>query len=140
MNSFPNRDRLSRSKRSAHMAKIRSAGNQSTEMAVESVFRKNSITGWQKQPKEIVGRPDFFFPKKKLAVFIHGCFWHGCQKCQRNTPQRRREFWVEKIQKNRRRDARVLRRLQRLGYRTITVWEHSLLTEAWLYRVRRVIE
>jgi DNA mismatch endonuclease, patch repair protein len=134
-----NRDPLSKSKRSAQMSKVRSRGNQSTEVRVESALRGNSIVGWKKHPKGIAGTPDFFFPKAKLAVFVNGCFWHGCPKCSRNIPMNRREFWLAKLEQNVRRDRRVLRQLRRLGFRTLTVWEHSLGTERWLSRIRRVL-
>jgi DNA mismatch endonuclease, patch repair protein len=121
--------------RSALMAKVRSTGNRSTEIAVEQALRTRRISGWRKQSKEIDGTPDFFFPGAKLAIFVHGCFWHGCEKCARNTPRNRRAFWTEKIQQNRRRDARVLRQLRQTGFRTMTIWEHSLRGERWFARL-----
>jgi len=139
MSSRPNRDKMTRRERSALMAKVRSTGNRSTEIAVERTFQHHAITGWQKHAKEIIGTPDFFFPKTKLAVFVNGCFWHGCEKCKRNAPHRRRSFWLAKIRQNRRRDARVLRHLRRLGFRTLTIWEHSLATDRWLGRLLKTI-
>lgn len=133
------RDPLSKSRRSAQMSKIRSKGNQSTEIRVESALRGLLITGWEKHPRGVIGTPDFFFPDAKLAVFVNGCFWHGCRKCSRNLPQRRREFWLAKLEQNMRRDRRVLRQLRRLGFRTVTVWEHSLRTDHWLGRIRRAL-
>jgi DNA mismatch endonuclease (patch repair protein) len=133
------KDRLSKSERSAHMSKIGSKGNRSTEFQVESTLRAQSISGWCKHPNGIVGTPDFFFASAKLAVFVNGCFWHGCRKCSRNVPKKRRAFWIAKLEQNVRRDRRVLRQLRRLGYRTVTVWEHSLGTERWLGRIRRVL-
>jgi DNA mismatch endonuclease (patch repair protein) len=134
-----NRDPLSESKRSAQMSRIRSKGNQSTEIRVESALRGLGITGWEKHPKGIVGTPDFFFPRAKLAVFVNGCFWHGCRKCSRNVPRNRRAFWLAKLEQNMRRDGRVRRELRRSGYRTVTIWEHSLGADRWLGRVRRVL-
>jgi DNA mismatch endonuclease, patch repair protein len=136
----PSKDHLSESNRSAHMSKIRSKGNQSTELRVETAMRGISLAGWEKHPKEIVGTPDFFFPRAKLAVFVNGCFWHGCAKCCRNVPQNRREFWLAKLEQNRKRDRRVLRQLRRLGFRTVTVWEHSLKTDHWLSRICRALD
>src|ERR1700733_9801864 len=100
----PKEDRLSESSRSAHMSKIRSKGNQSTELRVGTALRGISLVGWEKHPKGIVGTPDFFFPDAKLAVFVNGCFWHGCPRCSRNVPQNRRDFWLAKLEQNRRRD------------------------------------
>src|SRR6266481_9979200 len=137
MSSLPNSDKLTQRERSALMAKVRGTGNRSTEMVVERTFQHLAITGWQKHPKKLIGTPDFFFPKTKLAVFVNGCFWHGCEKCKRNTPHSRRRFWLAKIRQNRRRDARVLRQLHRLGFRTLTIWEHSLAADRWVGRLLR---
>lgn len=139
MSPHRNLDRLTQHERSALMAKVRSTGNRSTEIAVERTFQNHAITGWQKHPNEVIGTPDFFFPKKKLAVFVNGCFWHGCEKCKRKTPKNRRSFWLAKIQQNRRRDAKVLRQLRRSGFRTLTIWEHSLATDRWLDRLLKAI-
>ena len=139
MRSRPNSDKLTQRERSALMATVRSTGNRSTEIVVERTFQNHAIAGWQKHPKEIIGTPDFFFPKARLAVFVNGCFWHGCEKCKRNIPNNRRSFWLAKIQQNRRRDARVLRQLRRSGFRTLTIWEHSLATDRWLGRLLRTI-
>lgn len=133
-------DQLSRSERSIHMAKIRSKGNRSTELFVESVLRQCKITGWKKHPANIVGTPDFFFPKAKLAVFVNGCFWHGCRRCARNIPQNRREFWIAKLEQNRRRDVRVLRQLRRMGIHAVTVWEHALRNDRWINRIITALE
>ena len=131
----PRLDHLLPKQRSALMAKVRSTGNRSTEITVEETLRARRVGGWRKHSKEIPGTPDFYFPSAKLAIFVNGCFWHGCEKCARNVPRNRRRFWTEKIQQNRRRDARTLRRLRRSGFRTMTIWEHSLRNERWFTRL-----
>jgi DNA mismatch endonuclease (patch repair protein) len=128
-------DPLPPSERSALMAKVSSTGNRSTEVRVEQLLVKRGISGWTKHSKAIPGRPDFFFEDARLAVFVHGCFWHNCKTCDRNMPRSRHEFWINKIQGNERRDRRVLRRLQRAGFRTLTIWEHSLKSERWINRL-----
>jgi DNA mismatch endonuclease, patch repair protein len=132
-------DPLLPKQRSALMAKVRSTGNRSTEVAVEKVLRTQGIRGWRKHPKQIHGTPDFFFPGAKLAIFVNGCFWHGCERCSRNVPRNRRAFWVEKIRQNRRRDLRVLRQLCRSGFRTMTIWEHSVSDERWFARLLNML-
>ena len=72
-------DVFSKSKRSEVMSRIRSRGNQATELALAKLFRRHKITGWRRNQK-VFGKPDFIFPKHKLAVFVDGCFWHGCPK------------------------------------------------------------
>ncbi len=133
-------DKLSPAQRSAHMSKIRSKGNRSTELRVAGKFASEGIRGWIKHPSNILGKPDFLFPKLGLVLFVDGCFWHGCAKCNRNTPSTRTEFWSSKIEGNRRRDRRNTRRLRREGYHVIRIWEHDLGTDGWFRRLKRMIE
>lgn len=71
------------------------------------------------------GRPDIIFKKQKAAVFLDGCFWHGCTKC-RGIPKTNKEFWRTKIAANRKRDRRVVKELRSVGWRAIRIWEHEL--------------
>lgn len=72
------------------------------------------------------GRPDLVLPKYSAAVFVHGCFWHahGCSLTK--LPKTRPDFWREKLEGNRARDARQLAELERLGWRTLVIWECAL--------------
>lgn len=70
-------------------------------------------------------KPDFVFPKIKLAVFVDGCFWHGCPK-HATWPTNRAAWWRRKIQGNQARDMQVTRVLRRTGWRVLRVWEHDL--------------
>lgn len=70
------------------------------------------------------GRPDLVFPIQRVAVFVHGCFWHGCPRCY-TEPKRNRVWWREKIAANKRRDRRKADQLRRIGYRVVTLWEHD---------------
>jgi DNA mismatch endonuclease (patch repair protein) len=133
------RDSLTKAERSAHMAKVRSRGNRSTEQVVEEVLEGAKIRGWVKHPEEVFGRPDFYFQRIRLALFVDGCFWHGCPKCDRRTPTTRSEFWRQKIGQNRRRDERVRRTLRRRGLHAIRVWEHDLGDTKWLKRLRATL-
>ena len=70
-------------------------------------------------------RADFIFPKLKVAVFVDGCFWHGCpQHC--NQPANHRAFWRRKLAANKERDRKVNRSLRAAGWRVVRVWEHEL--------------
>lgn len=117
-------DFLSKAKRSALMATIRSRRNKSTELALVRILRSNRITGWRRHVA-LTGRPDFAFKEQKLTVFVDGCFWHGCPKCYRR-PRSNRKFWEAKVARNRDRDREVNRALHRLGWRVIRFWEHDL--------------
>lgn len=121
------------------MAKVRSQGNRSTEMKVQQLLEKRGIRGWEKHPKRMLGRPDFYFPELRIALFVDGCFWHACPVCQRRTPATRRMFWAEKIDANRRRDNRTHRQLRRQGFHVLRVWEHELSDEKWVARLRRMM-
>ena len=69
------------------------------------------------------GSPDAVVPELKIAVFVHGCFWHGCA-C-RSLPRTNRSWWKKKIEANRRRDARDQKRLRRAGWTVAVFWEHD---------------
>lgn len=73
----------------------------------------------------IAGRPDFAFPKSKLAVFVDGCFWHGCPRCY-SAPATSKAFWKAKLAKNKARDLAVNRRLRKDGWNFIRIWECKL--------------
>ena len=70
-------------------------------------------------------RPDFVFPKSKVAVFVDGCFWHGCPK-HATWPANRAAWWRRKLEGNKARDRKVNRALQRAGWRVVRIWEHTL--------------
>jgi DNA mismatch endonuclease (patch repair protein) len=74
--------------------------------------------------KDVPGRPDFVFAKRRKVIFVHGCFWH-LHRCRfgRVVPRTNARFWAEKRAGNVARDRKVRRRLNRLGWRVLTVWE-----------------
>lgn len=74
-------------------------------------------------------RPDLVFTRQRLAVFIDGCFWHGCP-IHGNTPAVNRQYWVPKLARNRRRDAEVNEALTAAEWRVLRIWEHDDLTSA----------
>jgi len=70
--------------------------------------------------------PDISFVGKKLAIFVHGCYWHHCPKCNYPIPKNNAKFWQAKFDRNNTRDEQKRRDLKRLGWRVITVWECDL--------------
>lgn len=123
------------------MSRIRSHGNKGTELEMIRVFRRHGITGWRRH-QPIFGKPDFVFRQLKLAVFMDGCFWHGCPK-HSNMPATNREFWRKKLETNKRRDRLVTRTLRASGWRVLRVWEHELTKKnetTLLRRIRRALE
>ena len=117
-------DIWTKAKRSEVMSLIRGTGNKNTELKLISVFRLHGVTGWRRKAR-LFGKPDFVFPKLKLAVFVDGCFWHGCP-IHATQPKTNAKFWREKIARNQVRDALVTRTLRRVGWRVMRVWEHEL--------------
>lgn len=111
-------------KRSEVMSLIKSRGNRDTEQKMVSIFREYGVSGWRRGHR-LAGKPDFVFRAKKIALFVDGCFWHGCRwHCR--LPKSRVEFWHPKLARNKTRDQTVNRFLKSRGWRVIRVWEHSL--------------
>ena len=111
--------------RSRNMRAILSFGNKTTERRLASLFREKNIRGWRAQPRNVPGRPDFVIEKKRVAVFVDGCFFHGCPHCG-HIPRTNRAYWTAKITRNKRRDLAVSKALRGLGYRVIRIWECQL--------------
>ncbi|MBL7963727.1 MAG: very short patch repair endonuclease [Flavobacteriales bacterium] len=130
-------DVFTKEKRSEVMSRIRGKGNKDTEVALAKLFRGNGITGWRRH-YPITGRPDFAFPKQKLAVFVDGCFWHGCPK-HGVQPKGNKKFWVTKLEANKARDRKVNRLLRANGWRVLRIWEHDLTKSRQVSTVRRVL-
>jgi DNA mismatch endonuclease (patch repair protein) len=76
----------------------------------------------------VPGTPDIIFGRHRLAIFVHGCFWHACPQHSR-TPKSNSAFWQAKFQRNQERDARKLRELADAGWRTLVVWEHEVVRD-----------
>lgn len=118
-------DNLTKEQRAHVMARNKGKGTRSTELSLRARLSAAGISGWKFQPQGILGKPDFAFPDKKLAIFIDGCFWHGCAKC-RTIPKTNTEFWEQKIMGNIARDKHVSNRLRRSGWHVLRFWEHDL--------------
>ena len=134
-------DIVSKARRSAIMSRIRGMGNKRTDIDVTRLLRKFGIKDWRRYQTIKFGgishtasdgtifksqvRPDFVFPKSKAALFIDGCFWHGCPKCYR-TPKSRKKFWSAKVLRNKERDRFQTRALRRRGWKVVRIWECRL--------------
>jgi DNA mismatch endonuclease (patch repair protein) len=117
-------DVFGRAKRSRVMAAIRSVGNRTTERALAAAFRRLGLKGWRRHVS-LPGKPDFVFLKARLAVFVDGCFWHGCPK-HGHWPKTNRRYWRRKLRRNAERDRAMTRELVRRGWRVVRVWEHDV--------------
>lgn len=123
--------------RSALMSRVRSRGNKNTEIALAKLLRRNRITGWRRN-QPVFGKPDFVFSKLKLAVFVDGCFWHGCPK-HGTQPVGNRSFWKRKFARNKARDRLVNQTLRRAGWRVLRIWEHELPKKNQVRLLRRIV-
>lgn len=111
--------------RSKIMGAIRGKNNKSTELKLRMALVKAGIKGWVLHPSDIFGKPDIFFVKEKLAIFVDGCFWHGCKSCG-HIPKTRSAFWRAKIERNQARATLVKSNLRRQSIKVLRIWEHAL--------------
>jgi len=93
------------------------------ETILEEELRRAGIDKFLQNPKELPGSPDFAFPYAKLAVFVHGCFWHRCPHCQPHFPDSNPKYWEAKFLRNTARDRRMRTLLRTQGWKTMVIWE-----------------
>jgi DNA mismatch endonuclease (patch repair protein) len=131
-------DVFSKAKRSEVMSLIRSRGNKATEGAFMKLLRCHKISGWRRHTsvrltargtmdggRRASVKPDFVFRGPRVAVFIDGCFWHGCP-LHGTKPVGNAVFWREKLAINRARDRFVTKSLRRSRWTVLRIWEHQL--------------
>lgn len=111
--------------RSAIMRAVKNRRVKSTELALRARLAAAGLRGWRMYAKALPGTPDFVFEANKVAVFVHGCFWHGCPRCYRR-PRSSRSYWDDKVARNRARDLHVEAQLRRRGWRVLRFWECDL--------------
>jgi len=115
-------DVLTPAQRKLNMSRIR-AKNTGPEVKLRKLLYAEGIR--YRIHYQLPGKPDIVFTKKKIAVFIDGCFWHKCPVCFQE-PETRKEFWMKKIQSNVNRDEKVNEQLQSEGWTIIRIWEHEV--------------
>jgi DNA mismatch endonuclease, patch repair protein len=124
-------DTISKKKRSQNMAAIK-ACNTKPEKAVKSILRKYKIH-YKFNLSKLQGRPDFLIPRKKLIIFVHGCFWHQHKKknCPYiSMPKSNVAFWKKKLNGNRMRDKKNMAILKRMGYHILVLWECQIMNRS----------
>ena len=117
-------DVFSKEKRSQVMKAVKSKNAKTTEMKMIEIFKEQGIKGWRRT-YPLIGKPDFVFPKKRIVVFVDGCFWHG-HDCRNVTPSANAEFWNSKRLYNKEHDRLVVETLQQKNWTVIRIWECEL--------------
>jgi DNA mismatch endonuclease Vsr len=100
--------------------------NSGAELALRRELRASGLRGYRLHSKGAPGQPDVLFGRERTAVFVDGCFWHGCRKCYR-APQSHTEYWAMKVRRNKERDVRVTTECRKAGWRVVRLWEHEVL-------------
>lgn len=118
------RDPLTPEQRRLNMSRVRGKDTQ-PELLIRRALHASGLR-YRLHGAKLPGRPDLVFPRRRAVVFVHGCFWHGHHCPLFRLPATRKEFWSEKIEKNRARDAGAVVALRSDGWRILTVWECAL--------------
>ncbi len=114
-------DKLTKVQRSYCMSRIKGTWT-SPEKKIYNILKGNRIK--HKMHPKIKGSPDLILKNRKIAVFIHGCFWHKCPACYKE-PKSNKKYWLPKIKRNVEKDKENMINLRKQGYKTIVIWEHE---------------
>jgi len=93
------------------------------EMVLRKALRDNGMAGYRLHWQKAHGRPDISYPGRKMAIFVHGCYWHRCPHCDLPLPKSNTDFWKAKFDRNVERDAKKVKDLKDDGWRVLTIWE-----------------
>lgn len=123
--------------RSEIMRRVRSADT-TPELIVRKIAHSLGFR-YRLHKKDLPGKPDLVFSRKRKVIFVHGCFWHG-HKCTRGNrlPKENREYWTNKINTNRKRDKRNVEELSIEGWSVLIIWECE--TKDWYALTQRITE
>ena len=116
--------------------------NTRPELLLRKALWAHDLKGYRLHLKKLQGSPDIVFSTKKIAIFVHGCFWHRCPKCDLNLPKSNTKFWAEKFKKNKERDARNIRILSQNDWTVLTIWECEIKNDlyAQVQRISKAIK
>ena len=132
-------DVFSKSKRSEIMSRIRGKDT-GPEMVIRKALFANGFR-YRLHVKNLPGKPDIVLPKYNAVVIVDGCFWHGHKNCKFfRMPKSRISFWRKKIDANRARDVKNRRKLRRLGWNVIQVWECQLSARKYEKTFQRILD
>lgn len=124
-------DNLKPDDRKRTMQAVKSKGTR-LEKRLSAMLSGMGISGWKKNVKNIAGKPDIAFLNQKIAIFVDGCFWHGCPYCRRKLPETNHEYWERKINRNVELAEFYNEQLRHEGWTVIRIWEHEIKDTATL--------
>ncbi len=110
----------------SHVMSANKAKNSKPELILRMLLSSTGVRGYRLHPKGVPGRPDIVFTKKMIAIFVNGCYWHHCPRCDLPLPKHNRSFWKKKFARNRVRDQEKIDLLRKDGWVSIVVWEHEI--------------
>ena len=124
------RDKRSPIPKNKNVSKVMSA-NKSKDTKPELTFRKalwkEGKLGYRLHKRIVNTRPDIVYNKHKIAIFINGCYWHRCPKCDLSLPKSNVEFWKQKFKRNIERDRAKTKALEDIGWKVYTIWECDII-------------
>ncbi len=127
-------DNLSPEDRRKTMRAVKGKGTK-LERRLWAMLAGMGLRGWKKNVEFVAGRPDVVFAGQRVAVFIDGCFWHGCPHCNRKLPDTNRAYWERKIRRNVELAGLHNEQLQQDGWIVVRIWEHEM-TDTVVSRTR----
>lgn len=126
--SAPERAAFETRHRSHTMASVRSQRTDLKQLLAAAMWRFG-LRGWRRGRRTEGAKPDFVFVSARVAVFVDGCFWHGCPKCAKR-PATNTDYWTSKIERNRRRDRKQTTALRHAGWTVLRFWGHEIDDDA----------
>ena len=131
-------DVFRKEERSEIMRAVKSRNTKSTEQTLLKLFVENGITGWRRG-YDVKGHPDFVFLKKRVAIFVDGCFWHG-HDCRNTRPSDNAEYWQKKRERNIQHDKEVTAAFEKRGWTVLRIWECELKKKNQAKTIERVAQ
>lgn len=128
-------DNLSPESRKKAMKAVKGKGT-SLERRLFSMLAGMKLKGWRKNAEDVVGKPDVVFAPERVAIFIDGCFWHGCPHCRRKLPKTNAAYWKRKIDRNIALAQSAKLALSNAGWIVLRIWEHEVRDPATMEEFR----
>lgn len=130
-------DTLTKEQRHHCMSSIRSKNTKPEILVRKELFKRGFR--YRINVRKLPGKPDIVLPKYKTAIFINGCFWHGHGGCRHFIiPKTNAEYWISKIRSNQQRDKESISKLQKAGWKVLTIWECELTTTKFPEMIQKI--